>query len=220
MDITTGFYLHKCEVSKKDRLNDKQMKELIKEYQATNSTEKKEKIVKNSLYMVKTLAKVYCKNKIHYEDDYQAGVMGMLAAIETFDTERGIQWNTFATKCIRRAMSREFYKRQAANQTDYTLCSYEQENNKATGLENLIQDEQNIEEEVIEREYAKEMIQCAKEVLTAKEFEVLEYTYGLNGKEKKTYQQLAEQFGKSQSTIRNQVSYGIKKIKKAYVKGE
>ena len=85
--------------------------------------------------------------------------------------------------------------------------------------ENIIQDEQNIEEEIIEREFAKEVAQNAKNILTQTEFEALEQVYGINGKEKKTYKQISQQLGKSQSTIRTQIAEGIKKLRKEYMEG-
>ena len=214
--MTAGFYLHRYEIPRKERLSDKEIKQLIKEYQATNSEEKKEEIIKNSLYMIKTVIKTSHKNKENYEDDYQAGVIGMLLAIENFDTERGVQWNTFATKCIRRTIIREFQKRERSKKNGYDVHGLE---HKEKSLENIIQDEQNIEEEIIEREFAKEVAKNAKNILTQTEFEVLEQVYGINGKDKKTYKQIAEQLGKSQSTIRTQTAEGIKKLRKEYMEG-
>ena len=214
--MTAGFYLHRYEIPRKERLSDKEIKQLIKEYQATNSEEKKEEIIKNSLYMIKTVIKASHKNKENYEDDYQAGVIGILFALESFDTERGVQWNTFATKCIRRSIIREFQRRERSKRNGYDVHGLGQ---GEKSLENITQDEQNIEEEIIEREFAKEVAQNAKNILTQTEFEVLEQVYGINGKEKKTYKQISQQLGKSQSTIRTQIAEGIKKLRKEYMEG-
>ena len=214
--MTAGFYLHRYEIPCKERLSDKEIKQLIKEYQATNSEEKKEEIIKNSLYMIKQVIKGTVRNKENYEDDYQAGVIGMLFALESFDTERGVQWNTFATKCIRRSIIREFQRRERSKRNGYNVHGLGQGDKNP---ENIIQDEQNIEEEIIEREFAKEVAQNAKNILTQTEFEALEQVYGINGNEKKTYKQISQQLGKSQSTIRTQIAEGIKKLRKEYMEG-
>ena len=214
--MTAGFYLHRYEIPRKERLSDKEIKQLIKEYQATNSEEKKEEIIKNSLYMIKTVIKASHKNKENYEDDYQAGVIGMMFALESFDTERGVQWNTFATKCIRRSIIREFQRRERSKRNGYDVHGLGQGDKNP---ENIIQDEQNIEEEIIEREFAKEVAKNAKNILTENELIVLEQVYGINGKEKKTYKQISQQLGKSQSTIRTQIAEGIKKLRKEYMEG-
>ena len=213
--MTTGFDLQRYEIPRKERLNDKQIKELIKEYQTTKSEEKKEKIVKNSLYIVNALTKVCCKNKNNYEDDYQAGIMGLILAIERFDVDHGVQWNTFATSYIRGTIIREYQNRNKNKKKGISIHGLELE---GKSMENLIQDEQDIEEEIIQREFAKEVAHDMKKALTAKELEAIEYIYGINGREKKTYKQLAAQLGKSQSTLRTQVEKGLKKIKK-YMEG-
>ena len=212
-----GFRLEKQEVQKGKRLSDQEIKNLIKEYQQTNSKETQEEIIKNSLHMVSLLTRLYCKNKENYDDDYQAGVTALLLAIKKFDTGRGVQWNTFAIKCIRRAIKREHEKRKL----EYTTCPLtgSTQNEKDRGKINIIQDDQNIEEELLEKELIQEIIKKAKEILTEREFEALTRYYGLNGEKKKTYKQMAKEEGKSGSTIRTQVERGIKKIKKYMSEG-
>ena len=211
--MTTGFDLQRYEIPKSKRLSDREMKKLIKGYQKTGKEELKEVIIRNSLYMVKQVVKETKKNKENYEDDYQAGVLGMLKAIDNYDPERGVQWNTFAIRCIRSTVSREYHQRAKNKIKGYNVHGLEQE---GISLVNTIQDEQNIEEEIIEREFAKQIAENAKNILTENELIVLEQVYGINGKEKKTYKQIADQLGKDQSTLRTQVERAIKKIRKEY----
>lgn len=211
--MISAFNLESYSLPKEKRLSDREMKKLIKRYQKTRKEELREAIIKNSLYMINQVVKESRKNKENYEDDYQAGVIGMLKAIENYDPERGVQWNTFAVKCIKSAVSREYKQRTKEKTAGCSVHGLEQE---GVSLENLLANGNDTEEEVISREFARQVAANAKNILTNNELIVLEQVYGINGKEKKTYKQIAEQLGRDQSTLRTQVERAIKKIRKEY----
>ena len=70
------------------------------EYKNTKDKNLRDKLLERYIYMAKILSKQFINRGIEYEDIYQVASMGVLAAIERFDPERGVRFATFATPTI------------------------------------------------------------------------------------------------------------------------
>ena len=82
-------------------------KKLWELYRKTKRRELLEKIVEKYLHLVHYLAgklNIFSSNTMEKDDLYSAGVMGLLEAIEKFDHEKGIEFQTFATIRVRGAI--------------------------------------------------------------------------------------------------------------------
>ncbi len=76
-------------------------------YQKTKRRELLEKIVEKYLHLVHYLAgklHIFSSSSMERDDLYSAGIMGLLDAIEKFDLEKGIEFQTFATIRVRGAI--------------------------------------------------------------------------------------------------------------------
>lgn len=62
--------------------------------------------VKRNMGLVATIAKKYQGKIFPYDDAMQEGCVGMLKALEKFDTERGVQFSTYAHHWIRQSCAR------------------------------------------------------------------------------------------------------------------
>lgn len=58
--------------------------------------------------LVRQAAHAYSHPEIEYDDLYQAGVVGLLEAAESFDPDRGCQFSTWAYRKIREAIKRQY----------------------------------------------------------------------------------------------------------------
>ncbi|MCD4829324.1 MAG: FliA/WhiG family RNA polymerase sigma factor [Candidatus Cloacimonetes bacterium] len=79
-------------------------KKLWELYHKTKRRELLEKIVEKYLYLVHYLAgklNIFSSSSMEKDDLYSAGVMGLLDAIEKFDPEKGVEFQTFATIRVR-----------------------------------------------------------------------------------------------------------------------
>lgn len=65
----------------------------------------KEELVTRNLRFVYAIAKRYAKNEENVLDYVNEGVIGMLTAIDTYDTEKNIRFLTYAVWYIRRSMN-------------------------------------------------------------------------------------------------------------------
>ena len=62
--------------------------------------ENREDLISNNLGLVHSLAKRFKGRGIEYDDLYQAGCIGLIKAIDSFDEERGFKLSTYAVPVI------------------------------------------------------------------------------------------------------------------------
>lgn len=59
-----------------------------------------EELVSTNLGLVRNLVRRFCNNGFEYDDLFQAGCIGLLKAIRSFDSSRGVMFSTYAVPVI------------------------------------------------------------------------------------------------------------------------
>ncbi len=85
------------EVPPLDSLSDK---ELFLLYKNNRDVSIRNELVKRHLFIAEILSRKYINKGIDYEDIYQVASLGLIFAIERFDTDRGYEFSSFATPTI------------------------------------------------------------------------------------------------------------------------
>lgn len=70
------------------------------EYATHPTTELRNKIVEENLYIVDILIRKYLGKGVDYDDLYQVGAIALVSAVERFDPSRGYEFRSFATPTI------------------------------------------------------------------------------------------------------------------------
>lgn len=87
--------------------------ELFKQYKKTPTTELREKIILNNVILVKIIARrmyVHLGSTVEVEDLESYGILGLISAIDRFDVDMGLQFETYASQRIQGAMLDEIRK--------------------------------------------------------------------------------------------------------------
>lgn len=79
---------------------------LINEYQTTKDESIKEKLVNDNTKLVLSMTKRFYGRADSYEDLFQVGMIGLIKAIENFDTSYGLRFSTYAVPLIIGEMKR------------------------------------------------------------------------------------------------------------------
>lgn len=103
IDDSTKSYLR--EINKYKLLNGKEEIELSRASKAGSSAAKR-KLIQANLRLVVSIAKKYCDRGLPFQDLIQEGTLGLMAAVERFDPEKGFKFSTYATFWIRQAITR------------------------------------------------------------------------------------------------------------------
>lgn len=90
----------------KKRFTMKETYQLIDQYQATKDESIKEKLVNDNTKLVLSMTKRFYGRSNSYEDLFQVGMIGLIKAIENFDTSYGLRFSTYAVPLIIGEMKR------------------------------------------------------------------------------------------------------------------
>lgn len=78
----------------------------IKAFQETGDITARNAAVTANLRLIPDIARCYLGRGLEFDDLVDHGIFGLMKAVAKFDTARGLQFSTYANKCIRRSISR------------------------------------------------------------------------------------------------------------------
>ena len=90
---------------------EKNDKELLRRYHEGGDTQAREQLIEQYLPLVRSLARRYSYRGEQLEDLVQVGCIGLIKAIDRFDTDRGVELTTYATPNIIGEIKRHFRDR-------------------------------------------------------------------------------------------------------------
>jgi RNA polymerase sigma-B factor len=77
-----------------------EIKALFRRYKEDKSKEIRDKLIEKHLYIAEILSKKYSNRGIDYDDIYQVACIGLIYAIDRYDTDKGYEFSSFATPTI------------------------------------------------------------------------------------------------------------------------
>lgn len=83
------------------RLSRQETTDLFKRYKATGCKRARDRLTESNLGLVHKIATKYASQRIHFEDLFQEGCIGLLKAIDKFDLDRGVPFGAYASLWIR-----------------------------------------------------------------------------------------------------------------------
>jgi len=182
-----------------------------------NDEESKRILVERNLRLVVYIAKKFENTGMDLEDLISIGTIGLMKAINTFNTDKNIKLATYASRCIENEILMQL-RRTTKIKTEVSID--EPLNKDSDGNELLLSDilgtDDNITSKAIEDEVDKKLLRIAIDHLNSREKDIMKLRFGigtLEGKEK-TQKEVADMMGISQSYISRLEKKIMKKMKK------
>lgn len=178
-------------------------------------------LIERNLRLVVYIAKKFDNTGVGVEDLISIGTIGLIKAINTFNTGKNIKLATYASRCIENEIL--MYLRRN-NKTKMEVSIDEPLNVDWDGNELLLSDILGTDEDVIYRdledEVDKQLLAKAMEVLTEREKLIVELRFGIGREdaEEKTQKEVADMLGISQSYISRLEKKIMKRLKKEMLK--
>lgn len=179
----------------------KQHGELFSGSQSVKNADK-EKMIKEYTYLVKSIASKYESSPMETDDIVQEGMIGLLAAINSYDKSRGTGFKTYAGVCIDNSIQtsmRKFYRQKdipVQNMVEY------HEENIPESYVNI-----SAEDTFIAQESVSLLTKALKENLSDFENEVLRlYIVGCS------YGEIAQRLNKTSKAVDNAIQRIRKKL--------
>lgn len=162
----------------------------------------KQILVERNLRLVVYIAKKFENTGIDLEDLISIGTIGLMKAINTFNTGKNIKLATYASRCIENEIL--MYLRRN-NKIKGELSIDEPLNQDRDGNELLLSDVLGTDEDIIyknlEEEVDHKLLKIAISKLTDKEKYIMNLRFGMEGHKEKTQKEVADMLGISQSYI-------------------
>lgn len=127
----------------------KNINELIREYKKGNKDvfEQIEEMEKKQIYNI-----IKNFSKYNLEDLYSIGIIGLLKAIDLFEEDKNVKFNTFAFYCIKNEVFMELRKNRRYVDSIAMSINEDVNDTDECSLSNVLKSDENIEEDIIQNE--------------------------------------------------------------------
>ncbi|MBR2499771.1 MAG: RNA polymerase sporulation sigma factor SigE [Clostridia bacterium] len=193
---------------------EKQLK-LLKE----KNPEAKKKLIEHNLRLVVYVARKFENTQINIEDLISIGSIGLIKAVNTFDTDKNIKLATYASRCIENEILM-FLRKTHNTKTEISIdepLNTDWDGNELLLSDVLGTDSDEIAKE-IEDEIDKKLLYEAVEKLSGREKNIIKLRFGLNSGKEKTQKEVADMLGISQSYISRLEKRILNRLKKEITK--
>ena len=207
------FYIGGSQTLPPPLLPEEEKKELEKLANGDESV--RQTLVERNLRLVVYIAKKFENTGIGIEDLISIGTIGLMKAINTYNTTKNIKLATYASRCIENEILM-FLRR--SNKLKIEISIDEPLNQDGDGNELLLSDilgtEPDIASKNLEDEVDKKLLRTSIERLNNRERNIMELRFGfITGKER-TQKEVADMLGISQSYISRLEKKIISKMRK------
>ncbi|MCI8352418.1 MAG: RNA polymerase sporulation sigma factor SigE [Clostridia bacterium] len=169
---------------------------------ANGDDEARQTLVERNLRLVVYIAKKFENTGIGIEDLISIGTIGLMKAINTFNTDKNIKLATYASRCIENEIL--MYLRRS-NKLKGEISIDEPLNQDGDGNELLLSDilgtDSDVTSRAIEDEVDKKLLRASMQKLNNREKNIMELRFGFISGNEKTQKEVADMLGISQSYI-------------------
>ncbi len=201
-------------------LNEKEEK-IYLERLKDGDVEAKRVLVERNLRLVAHIVKKYSsnyQNSKEMDDLISIGTIGLIKAIDSFDTNKGIRLATYAAKCIDNEILM-FFRNNKKTKGEVFLqdpIGVDKEGNEICLIDILSSDSDSVLEAVENSLQVKELYKKMSDVLSTREKEIIQMRYGLLDGDIKTQREIAGILGISRSYVSRIEKKALKKLNKEF----
>lgn len=198
-------------------LNTEEEARVIKECKA-GSKEARDILVVHNLRLVAHIVKKYYSGNKDIDDLISIGTIGLIKAIDTFDSDKGIKLATYASRCIDNELLMMFRseKKQSKEVYLYEPIGSDKEGHEITLLDIIESVNKDIVDELDLKDNISKLYKLIDEELTDREKIIIEKRYGLKNIEAITQKEIASEIGISRSYVSRIEKKALKKLKNSF----
>ena len=182
-----------------------------------NDKKAKDKLVNHNLRLVAHIIKKFNVNDYENEELISVGTLGLIKAINSFDSDKGVKLATYASRCIENEILM-YYRNKKKSTLDISLdepIETDSEGNPLTLIDVIAVDD-NVPDECITKNNLRLLMQFVNEIKNERERSIIIMRYGLDGKEPKTQNEIAEMYGISRSYVSRLETKIINRLRKKF----
>lgn len=162
----------------------------------------KNKLIEHNLRLVAHVIKKYYSSYSQQEDLISIGTIGLIKAVDSFNSSKGTRLATYAARCIENEilMYFRFQRKSAQDISVNEPIDVDNEGNPLT-LIDIIATEDTILDDIYLASMSKKMYRFIDEIEDERDKQILIMRYGLNNKKPMTQREIAKQLNISRSYV-------------------
>ena len=159
-------------------------------------------LVEHNLRLVAHIIKKYFTQSEDIEDLISIGTIGLIKGINTYKPEKGVRLATYASRCIDNEILMHFRanKKSAGDLSLSDALAVDSEGNGLSEMD-VVATEEDLADTLGSQELCGSLRSCIAETLDAREAQIIQLRYGLDGKAPRTQRETAKLCGISRSYV-------------------
>ena len=178
--------------------------------------EARNKLVEHNLRLVAHIIKKYYTQTDETDDLISIGTIGLIKGINTYQRDRGVRLTSYASRCIENEILMFFRsRRKSAGDVSLSDAIETDDDSGALSLLDVVSEEQDLAEQVCERELYAQLRREIADTLDEREARIITLRYGLDGAEMRTQRETAKICGISRSYVSRLEKHALEKLRRA-----
>lgn len=177
----------------------------------------RKKLIEHNLRLVAHIAKKYYADENDRDDLVSIGTIGLIKAIDSFKTDKGIKLSSYASRCIENEILM-FFRGAKKTAQDISLdepIDTDRDGNTLTLLDTVAADN-DIVEDIDLRLKVRRLYDVLGKVLTNREKEIIVLRYGLSGERPMVQREVARKLRISRSYVSRLEKKALEKLRKQF----
>lgn len=173
----------------------------------------REKLIEHNLRLVAHIVKKYYTANKNQDDLISVGTIGLIKAIDSFDTTNGARFATYASKCLQNEILM-YFRAQKKNSCEVSInetIDTDKDGNPLTYID-IISVDDTIAEDLDLKFKSRRAIEIVNHVLDERERQIIVMRYGLGGAPAVTQRETAAKLGISRSYVSRIEKAALEKI--------
>ena len=174
-------------------------------------------LIEHNLRLVAHIVKKYYATSAEQDDLISIGTIGLIKAVSTFKSDKGIRLATYAARCIENEILMYFRNQKKAAQDIFISdpIDTDKDGNSLT-LIDIIADKRDIVEELDTKLKLEKLKVILSGCLDERERKIIDMRYGLNGNNELTQRDIAKRLGISRSYVSRIEKSALEKLRRQF----
>ena len=175
----------------------------------------REKLIRHNLRLVAHIAKKYYALPSEQDDLISIGTIGLMKAVDTFDSTRRARFSTYASRCIENELRMQFRRERKTGGTISLQETLESDEASSLTLADVLQDSFCMEE-VCEKQAEIRRARLLLDGLPARERQIILLRYGLAGQPPLTQLEVAGLLNISRSYVSRLETHALELLRQRW----
>lgn len=177
----------------------------------------KNKLIEHNLRLVAHITKKYYTAGCEQDDLISIGTIGLIKAVSTFKSNKGIRLATYASRCIENEILMHFRNMKKTAQDVYISDPIDTDKDgNALTLIDVIADDGDIADEIDKKIKIQKLREILSGTLDERETKIINMRYGIGGYKELTQREIAKNLGISRSYVSRIEKAALEKLRRRF----